>query len=284
LSESPDPEGHDHARRIATIVVVAALIATPLVWFVLGPALPPGDATLQGEHQTRINQILATLVTPVVVGIVGFLAYAIVRFRRRDGDEADGPPVRGNHRITTWWVVVTVAIVVFAVSYGTWDWMGPGKGSGSAQGAVPISVPDEETFEIQVIGQQWQFTYRYPDHDGLETQQLVMPAGAYVELHVTSLDVIHSFWAPDLGLKADAVPGADNIVYARLDETLTFQIRCAELCGLWHGQMYQLHGRVVEQAEFDRWIAEQQDLYGDVVRYLPDYDHTYFPDPDYRAG
>jgi cytochrome c oxidase subunit 2 len=162
--------------------------------------------------------------------------------------------------------------------------MGPGKGSGSAQGAVPISVPDEETFEIQVIGQQWQFTYRYPDHDGLETQQLVMPVGAYVELHVTSLDVIHSFWAPDLGLKADAVPGADNIVYARLDETLTFQIRCAELCGLWHGQMYQLHGRVVEQAEFDRWIAEQQDLYGDVVRYLPDYDHTYFPDPDYRAG
>jgi len=101
---------------------------------------------------------------------------------------------------------------------------------------------------------------------------------------VTSLDVIHSFWAVGLGVKADAVPGADNVVYARPERTGPFHLRCAELCGLWHGQMYQLTPRVATQAEFESWIARQQRQYADIVRYLPPYSHVYDPAPQYRAG
>ena len=60
---------------------------------------------------------------------------------------------------------------------------------------------------------------------------------ARIEFHVTSLDVIHDFWAIELGVKADAVQGADNVAFVKPLETGSFQVRCAELCGLWHGHM-----------------------------------------------
>ena len=66
----------------------------------------------------------------------------------------------------------------------------------------------------------------------------MLPADTLIRLHVTSLDVVHSFWAYQLGVKADANPGVDNVVYLQLKGPRTFHIRCAELCGLWHGYMF----------------------------------------------
>jgi cytochrome c oxidase subunit II len=275
----------NHGRRIAVIWFVLAAVATPVVVLVWGPHLPPGDATLQAQHQQAINTILAGIVTPIVLAILVYAIYTLIVFRDRGEAGSDGPPITGDRRITTAWLAVTAAIVVFVVSYGTYDWLGPGVGSGSGQGADPLARPEgAKPLEVQVIAQQWQFTFRYPSYGGLETQDLVIPVGKFVEFHVTSLDVIHSFWAVGLGVKADAVPGADNVVFVRPDRTGPFQIRCAELCGLWHGQMYQLTARVATETGFQTWIAEQRQLYGDVVRYLPPYAHVYYPAPEYRAG
>ena len=96
--------------------------------------------------------------------------------------------------------------------------------------------------DVQVIGQQWEFTYRYPTYGGLETPHLYLPANTLIRLHVTSLDVIHSFWAVNLGVKADANPGTDNVVYVETKNPLKLNIRCAELCGLWHGYMFDEQG------------------------------------------
>ena len=73
--------------------------------------------------------------------------------------------------------------------------------------------------QVQVIGQQWQFTYRYPQFGGMETTQLVLPVNRPVAFHVTSLDVIHSFWAYQLAVKADANPGVDNVAYTTTEAT-----------------------------------------------------------------
>ena len=209
---------------------VLAGLATPAVVLLWGPHLPPGDATVQARHQQQINTILAGIVTPIVLGILVYGIYALVAFRDRGGPEPDGPPIRGDRRVMTAWIGVTVAIVVCVVSYGTADWIGSGVGSGSAQGPAPIARPDHgRPLEVQVIGQQWQWTFRWPSYGGLETPQLVVPSGRYIEFHVTSLDVIHSFWAIELGVKADAVPGADNVVFVRPNRPRAFQIRCAEL-------------------------------------------------------
>jgi cytochrome c oxidase subunit 2 len=287
---TPPGSGHrpaepNHGRRIAVISFVLAAVATPVVVLVWGPHLPPGDATLQAQHQQAINTILAGIVTPFVLAIIVYTIYTLIVFRDRGEAGPDGPPIRGDRRIATAWIAVTVAVVVFVVSYGTYDWLGPGVGSGSGQGPDPIARPEgAQPLEVQVIAQQWQFTFRYPSYGGIETQDLVIPDGRYIEFHVTSLDVIHSFWAVGLGVKADAVPGADNVVFVRPDRTGPFQIRCAELCGLWHGQMYQLTAKVATEAVFKKWIAEQEKLYGDGTGYLPPYAHVYYPAPDYRAG
>ena len=92
---------------------------------------------------------------------------------------------------------------------------------------------------MQVIAQQWEFTYRYPTFGGIETAQLELPVDRQIEFHVTSLDVIHSFWAPKLGVKADANPGVDNIAYTEPTKEQDFEVHCSELCGLWHGYMFR---------------------------------------------
>src|SRR5438309_2119226 len=94
--------------------------------------------------------------------------------------------------------------------------------------ATAVAVP----LIVLVIGQQWNWTYRFPGYGAVETAHLELPADTLVEFHVTSLDVTHSFWAYELGVKADAVPGVDNTAFVHTRRAGSFSIRCAELCGL----------------------------------------------------
>ena len=104
-----------------------------------------------------------------------------------------------------------------------------------------------------------------------------------IEFHVTSIDVIHSFWAYQLGVKADANPGFDNIAYVTTKGPLTFDIHCAELCGVWHGYMFE-KGSVVRPSQFNAWIAQQRLHYVPATKSLPPYAKQYFPDPQRRGG
>jgi len=121
---------------------------------------------------------------------------------------------------------------------------------------VPTAAKDPP-LQVQVIAQQWQFTYRFPGYGAVETPDLELPAHTTIEFHVTSLDVIHSFWAYQLGVKADANPGVDNIAYVTTKGPLSFNVRCGELCGLWHGYMFET-GHVVSKSRFATWIAQQE--------------------------
>ena len=128
--------------------------------------------------------------------------------------------------------------------FGTVELIVP-AGAGAGEGPKPVWKPSGHNLpQVQVIGQQWQFTYRYPQFGGMETTQLVLPENRPVEFHVTSLDVIHSFWAYQLGVKADANPSVDNVAYTTAEHTGGFTVRCNELCGLWHGAMFN-YGQVV---------------------------------------
>ena len=154
------------------------------------------------------------------------------------------------------WLSVTTVIVLFLAIFGTAE-LFAGNGAGGGQGPHPIAKPSGSVLPIQVIGQEWEFTYRYPTYGGVETAQLVLPVGREIEFHVTSLDVVHSFWAYELGVKADANPGVDNVAFVKPSKLGTFQIRCAELCGLWHGYMFDT-GKVVSASQFASWIKAQR--------------------------
>jgi cytochrome c oxidase subunit II len=275
--------GPAHGRRFLIAWIVVSAIATPLVAIFLGPAIPPGNGSAQATAQVFDNQVLVSVSTPVFVFIVLFLAYALVSFRSRTAEIVDGPPLRGDVGIQIVWMIVTSVTVLGLAGFGTYELLQSGAGGGQGPSAAFRPAGYAKALDVQVIGQQWEFTYRYPTFGGVETPHLMLPANTLIRLHVTSLDAVHSFWAYQLGVKADANPGTDNVVYVQTKGPRSFDIRCAELCGLWHGYMFDT-GQVVDQGQFAAWVKQEQTYFAPVARYLPPYATTYAPDPQRRAG
>ena len=124
-----------------------------------------------------------------------YMAYAIIEWRAsRNGARADrGPTAHGQHsasRVAGSALPWRIVLVLFV--FGTYELIQP-EGAGGGQGPSPIWTPASHTvLPIQVIGQQWKWTYRYPTFGGFETTQLVIPDDTTIAFHVTSLDVIHS--------------------------------------------------------------------------------------------
>jgi cytochrome c oxidase subunit 2 len=273
----------DHGRRFLVAWIALSVVATPLVGIFLGDVFPPGNASAQATQQTFDNAWLAAIMTPPALFVLVFLVYALTSFRSRTTELVDGPPVRGDSRVQTLWMVITGAIVLFLAGFGSYELVQSGSGGGQGPSAAFQPAGYSKALDVQVIAQQWEFTFRYPTYGGVEVPHLVLPAHTLVRLHVTSLDAIHSFWAYQLGVKADANPGVDNIAYVQTKGPLTFDVHCAELCGLWHGYMFDT-GQVVDQARFASWIKRQQAVFSPVMRYLPKYSTFYLPDPQRRAG
>jgi cytochrome c oxidase subunit II len=272
----------NHMRRIVLIWAVVTVIVWPLVVFGLDPDLPPGRESDEAAGQVTDQTVLYAVAVPIAIALLIYFAYTLIVFRARGPEPGEGVVIPEDRRLARWWLIVTSAIALGLAVFGTVRLLEDGGGGG--QGSDPLSKPSGEPLEVQVIGQQWDFTYRYPSFGGVETPQLVVPVDREVEFHVTSLDVVHSFWAYELGVKADANPGDDNIAYVKPSETGSFEVRCAELCGLWHGYMYDTGGRVVTDSEFQTWIQRQQRLFKPATSVLPPYRHEYFPPPERRAG
>ena len=274
----------NHFRRVLLWWAGCSVILTPLVVLVLAPGLPPGNGSVEASGQVVDNTVLFGLSTPVALAVLVYFIYALIVFREREPEALlDGPPVRGHAQIQTWWLVTTTALVLFLAGYGTVRMLADGSGGG--QGPNPIAAPADSgnALQVQVIAQQWKFTYRWPSYGGVETPTLELPAHRMIEFHVTSIDVIHSFWAYQLGVKADANPGFDNIAYVTTKGPLAVDIHCAELCGVYHGYMFET-AHVVTQSDFASWIAQQRQQYAPATKLLPPYAKQYFPDPQRRGG
>jgi cytochrome c oxidase subunit 2 len=275
-----------HFRNVALLWLLATVIVTPIVVFVIGPGLPPGNGSVEASGQVTDNTVLLALATPVALAVLVYMAYALWNFRERNPEVVlDGPAIRGDSSVQFWWLIITTVLVLFLAGYGTVRLLADGSGGG--QGPNPIAIPSASSgdppLQVQVIAQQWEFTYRYPGYGGVEVRTPELPENTLVEFHVSSLDVIHSFWAYELGVKADANPGVDNVAYVTTKGPLTFHVRCAELCGLWHGYMFNT-GQVVPKTQFASWIAQQQQQYAPATKNLPPYSKTYFPAPLRRGG
>jgi cytochrome c oxidase subunit II len=265
----------NHGLRIFIPWLVLSLAADLIIWFVWYPHLPPGRMTNAAAGQQFDIAVLALVAAPVMIFIWTYVGYAIVVWRRRPGDDADGPPIRGNTRVSVAWITITSVTVLALFGFGTYELIVP-NGAGGGEGASPIWKPGKVDLVVQAIGQQWVWTYRYPQFGGFETTQLVLPEGAEIQFNVTSLDVIHSFWAYQLGVKADANPGVNNVAYAKPQQLGTFVVRCNELCGLWHGAMFN-YGKVVTESQFMSWANSTEASLASVTKMLPPYATTYDP-------
>jgi len=277
-----------HGLRLLLIWLPLSVAAILAIWFGLYPHIPPGRMTDAASGQAFDIAVLAVTAAPVVIGILLYMVYAVVVWRARPDDDSDGPPIHGHTRIQAWWIIVTSLVVMWAFAFGTYQLVQPG-GAGGGQGPSPIwplpgtltaawTPGTNDMLQVQVIAQQWQFTYRFPQFGGMESTRLNLPDDMPVEFHVTSLDVIHSFWAYQLGVKADANPKVDNVAYVKAHHLGGFTVRCSELCGIWHGAMYN-YGQVVTPAVFQTWArsVESQEHRARVLSALPPFALTYAP-------
>jgi len=277
------------AKVLLITWIAASVIATLIVALVWGPHMPPGRASNTAASQQFDYQVLGSIATPVIVGVLLYFGYALTFWRRKPGDDTDAAPLHGNANVQMTWIISTSVVVLLLAGFGWYELAAP-AGAGAGEGPQPIWKPAGTTtssltswtpggsniLQVQVIGQQWAWTFRYPQFGGFETTQLVLPVNKPVALNVTSLDVIHSFWAIQLGVKADANPGLDNIAYTTPQQTGNFEVRCVELCGIWHGSMYT-QGSVVSATSFVAWAQQTKTQLAAVTKLLPPYAPTYDP-------
>lgn len=265
---APEPR---HALRIFVIWLVSSVILTPMVVLFLGPHLPPGRMSDSAASQQIDITVLFAMAVPVILFIWTYFGYALAVFRGRRGETEDGPPIYGHQKFQAAWLVVSTSLVLFMFGYGTYELVVP-AGAGSGEGPnplwAPVALKNNPALQVQVISQQWRFTYRYLNEGGFESTQLYLPVNRPVEFHITSLDVIHGFWAYQLGVKADANPGIDNVAFTTPTQLGNFEVRCSELCGLWHGAMYN-SGHVVTAATFTSWVSNKQQQHANVTPLLP---------------
>ena len=274
-------------RRLVMILgaiwIALAAVGTVVFLLITFPPQPSSNVSQSIQDTLRIITIAAW---PIFIGVVLAIIGTIL-VRRRDPGVPDPPPqeLRGNPRMAGTWIGVVSAIVLTLAILGTItlsnedvaETLGVG---GRGTSATTTGGSGEATnLEVQVIAQQWQFTYRYPSFGGFESAHLVLPQNATVTLHVTSLDVVHSFWFPALGVKLDAVPLHDNTFSVQPQVVGTYRIVCGELCGLWHGSMSDNNAQIMSAADFASWAQQMQTVDAPVMKYLPPYSHTYVPDP-----
>jgi cytochrome c oxidase subunit II len=272
---------------------IRVLLGTWLILAVAGDIglalapMPPGQASNAASDESFVIKLLAVIAWPVFSAVLAALYLTlVVNHRTPPEGEVSAAALRGNPRVQTIWIAATLVVVLSLAVYGTIALAQdqPGGGISTVSAALPNPTSTDQPLEVQVIAQQWWFTYRYPSYGGIETSQLVLPVNQKIQFHVTSLDVTHSFWFYALGVKADAVPLNDNVFTATPTQIGTFRIQCGELCGLWHGNMADNTAMVVSSSDFAAWIQQQTALDAPVMKYLPPYSHTYEPDPPLYAG
>jgi cytochrome c oxidase subunit 2 len=275
-----------HLWRMATVWLILSIIADVLFYTLVGPHVPPGTMTSSASDNQFDFNVLLVIALPVLIAVWVYLGYCIITWRAsRKGvpEPVGGPEARGHLGVQVSWIITTTVIVIGLFVFGTVRLI-TGAGSGGGEGPNPIWSPTSaHILPVQVIGQQWKFTYRYPTFGGFETSQLVLPNDTTIEFHVTSLDVIHSFWAYQLSVKADANPQQDNVAFTTTRQTGSVTVRCSELCGIWHGAMFN-YGRVVSKSAFEFWATTTEQLTAKNTKLLPPYALTYVPDANGADG
>ena len=216
--------------------------------------------------------IITFWVTGVVfVGVVLFMAYCVFRYRHKEGRRAAYEPE--NKKLEWWLTILTTVGVVVMLTPGLYVW------------DQFVTVP-EDAVEVEVMGQQWQWSFRFPGKDGvmgtsnsrnidddnpfgliasdangrddilIEDDELHLLLDKPVKVLLRSIDVLHDFYVPQFRAKMDMVPGAVTYFWFIPTRTGTFDILCFELCGVGH---YAMRGTVVveEESAFQAWLQEQ---------------------------
>ncbi|MDA0368518.1 MAG: cytochrome c oxidase subunit II [Proteobacteria bacterium] len=227
----------------------------------LREAASPTMSRIDGFHD-----FLLVIITVITLIVTALMAYIMIRFRASKNPN----PSHNTHNTlleVLWTVVPIIILVVIAVP--------------SFRLLYFVDRTAEAEMTLKTIGNQWFWSYEYPDHDNLtfdavfvedadleEGQvrllttdvDLVLPVDTNIRILTTATDVIHAFALPNLGLKLDAVPGRINETWVRIEREGVYYGMCSELCGSGHGFM-PIMLRALSKADYAKWVEEAKERY-----------------------
>ncbi len=229
---------------IVQLVALGVVIgAASTVVALLVPWLPP-NASEQRNGIDLVFWFTTAIALAVFTLVFSVIVYSIIKFRVRPDDDSDGPPIHGHTGVEIVWTAIP-AILVTAISV--------------MSGIVLVQNDRAGTghLNVNVIARQFEWSFQDPASGNLTSSELYLPVHQAVELHLTSLDVIHAFWVPEFGPQEDALPGQTTKLVITPTKVGTYPVICAELCGLGHALM-RSSAVVVAPAAFQSWLKAQQ--------------------------
>ena len=236
-----------HRRALLSLAGLSALILSSCASKAPLDSLKP--ASSRAREIRSLNRLVFPIAGIVMVLVAAAVIFCVVKFRAKDGDNELPEQIHGNFKLEIGWTILPALILVgIAVPTVSTIWKiakMPAKGT---------------ALEVNVIGQQWWWSYEYPGTGVITANEMVIPAGKDVVLRIQSRDVIHSFWVPQLSGKKDAVPGRIHDLVISADNPGYYQGQCTEFCGLSHSYM-RASVRVLSQPDFDAWLANQKREY-----------------------
>jgi cytochrome c oxidase subunit 2 len=230
-----------------------------LLLFALGAALAPAAVAYAGNggfapptpHSPNAERIsdsytwIAIFAALILVVVEGSLLWFVVRYRRGGRPRtAEGPQIHGATRLELIWTAVPVLIL--AAIAGFIFYKLPGIKD------VPAAKAEGGPLVIKVDAHQfyWQFTY---PNGAISVDELRVPVNRTVRVDITSRDVDHSWWIPELGGKFDAIPGQETHTWFKADQVGTYTGKCGEFCGVFHAKM-EAEVRVVPRDDYPSWV------------------------------
>src|SRR5579864_5632523 len=213
---------------------IAAAVALAIPWL-------PVSASKEAGRIDFEFWFVITICIVVFAVVAAVMLYSIVRFRAAPDDDSDGPPIHGHTGLEiTWTLIPTVLVTASGIT-----------------SAIVLSRDDalaKNTLRIDVIAQQFTWTFKYPS--GLTSASLMLPNGREVQLRFQSKDVIHAFFVPQFRENEDIVPGLTTTINVTPTRIGTYPVICNELCGLGHATMRST-AIVMAPAAFDKWLKSQ---------------------------
>lgn len=257
-------------KKLCVLVVGALFAGSAFADWALN--MPEGVTDLSAETY-RLHMMVFWWCVAIAIVTFGAMIYSLLKHRKSLGVE----PARFSHSMkaeVTWTVIPIVILLVMAVP--------------AAETLIKLEDTRDPDLTVIATGYQWKWHYKYQDEEveffsNLERQsadarrvgsgvdpftvdnyllevdnRLVVPKGKKVRMLITSNDVLHAWWVPELAIKKDAIPGYINETWFRANETGVFRGQCAELCGMDHGFM-PVVVEVVEPEEYQAWLNVRKD-------------------------
>lgn len=216
----------------------------------------PVSASVEGGRIDTLFWVMTVITVPLLLGVVGFVLYCLIRFREKPGRKA--VPIAGfKTAMGTSALVVGLMLMELPLDfYQEKLW---------ADATLNFPKP-EDSLVVQVFAEQFAWNFRYAGKDGtfgtpddVTTVNLLrVPEGKPVVCLLKSRDVIHSFWLPHFRVKLDVMPGVVHRVWFRGAKPGMYELACAELCGLGH---YTMRGvlRVLPPEEYAKWLEGEME-------------------------